>query len=283
MQQSSAPSIAAVGIVFVLVAGGIDISIGSTIYLTAALVTMATNEGAGLLVGLLIVLATGAVVGALNGLMIAKLRLVPIIVTLAMMFIVRGVTLAITKIEMQYFMNPVGDFIARYRLFNAVPIIVVTMIAVLLIGQYLLAYTTFGRHLYAMGNNLTAAKKAGIRIERNTFLIYVISGALAGLAGLIGGAQVGGVTTSYGNGQEFIVISACVLGGGQPVRGQGQDSAGRVSGCSDRDGHRERPCDGQRQYVPVHDHPGTGHLLCGHDRQPSKYRRDALTRESGRY
>jgi ribose transport system permease protein len=182
---------------------------------------MMTNAGAGLAVALLASLGIGAAVGALNGLIIARLKLVPIIVTLAMMFIVRGMTLAITEIKMQYFMNPVGDFVARYRIFGVLPIIVMSMVVVVIAGQYVLKYTAFGRHLYAIGNNRTAALKSGIGVQLKTFATYVISGALAGLAGLIGGAQVGGVTTSYGSGQEFLVISACVLGGVSLFGGKG--------------------------------------------------------------
>jgi ribose/xylose/arabinose/galactoside ABC-type transport system permease subunit len=230
LQQSSAACIAAVGMVFVMLTGGIDLSIGSTIYLSSALCVMATNAGAGLGVALVIALGAGAAVGALNGLIIARLKLVPIIVTLAMMFIIRGLTLTITEIKMQYFMNPVGDFIARARLFGAVPLIVVTMLLVVAAGQLLLRYTAFGRHLYAIGNNTLAARKSGIRVEQRTFLVYLFCGALAGLAGLIGGAQVGGVTTSYGSGQEFLVISACVLGGVSLFGGKGRIVPGAFVG-----------------------------------------------------
>jgi ribose transport system permease protein len=230
LQQSSAACIAGVGMVFVMLTGGIDLSIGSTIYLASALCVMATNAGAGLGAALLIALGVGAAVGALNGLIIARLKLVPIIVTLATMFIIRGVTLTITQIKMQYFMNPVGDFIARYRLFGVVPVIVVTMIAAVAAGQLALKYTAFGRHLYAIGNNPLAAMKSGIRVQRRTFFIYLLSGALAGLAGLIGGAQVGGVTTTYGAGQEFLVISACVLGGVSLFGGKGKVFPGAFVG-----------------------------------------------------
>jgi len=230
LQQSSAATISVVGMVFVMIAGGIDLSIGSIIYLSAALVVMATNADAGLIEAILVSIGVGAAVGAFNGLIIAKLRLVPIIVTLAMMFIIRGITLTITNIQMQYFMNPVGDFIARYRLFGAIPIIVVGMILVLVIGQIVLSYTAFGRHLYAIGDNRSAAKKSGIKVELKTFLTYVISGGLAGLAGLIGGAQVGGVTTTYGSGQEFLVISAAVLGGVSLFGGKGKVFPGAFIG-----------------------------------------------------
>jgi ribose transport system permease protein len=230
LQQSTAASVAAVGMVFVMVAGGIDLSIGSIIYLSAALVVMITNAGAGLIPAVLASIAIGATVGALNGVIIARLRLVPIIVTLAMMFIVRGVTLTITELKMQYFMNPVGDFIARYRVFGLVPIIVMTMIVVVAVGQLILTYTPYGRHLYGIGNNRVAAVKSGIKVERKTFLTYVVSGALAGLAGLIGGAQVGGVTTTYGTGQEFLVISACVLGGVSLFGGKGSIFPGAFVG-----------------------------------------------------
>jgi ribose transport system permease protein len=230
LQQSSVACIAGVGMVFVMITGGIDLSIGSIIYLSSALCVMATNAGAGLGVALLIAVGAGAAVGAVNGFIIARLKLVPIIVTLAMMFIVRGVTLTITEIKMQYFMNPVGDFIARYRLLGAVPLIVITMLVVVAAGQFVLKYTAFGRHLYAIGNNRVASMKSGIRVEQRTFLIYLLCGALAGLAGLIGGAQVGGVTTTYGNGMEFLVISACVLGGVSLFGGKGRVFPGAFIG-----------------------------------------------------
>lgn len=230
LQQSSVACIAGVGMVFVMITGGIDLSIGSIIYLSSALCVMATNAGAGLGVALLIAVGAGAAVGAVNGFIIARLKLVPIIVTLAMMFIVRGLTLTITEIKMQYFMNPVGDFIARSRLLGAVPLIVVTMLVVVAAGQFVLKYSAFGRHLYAIGNNRVASMKSGIRVEQKTFLTYLLCGALAGLAGLIGGAQVGGVTTTYGSGMEFLVISACVLGGVSLFGGKGRVFPGAFVG-----------------------------------------------------
>lgn len=230
LQQASAPSIAAAGLVFVMIAKGLDISIGSIMYLSAAIIVILTNAGMGVILAILTSIAIGATVGAINGIIIAKLKLVPIIVTLAMMFIIRGLTLTITEIKMQFFMNPVGDFIARYRVFNSIPIIVITMIIVVVIGQLILKYTTFGRHLYAIGNNPIAAQKAGINVVLKTFLTYVICGGLAGLAGLIGGAQVGGVTTNFGSGKEFLIISASVLGGVSLFGGRGRIFPGAFLG-----------------------------------------------------
>lgn len=230
LQQASAPSIAAVGLVFVMIAGGIDLSIGSIMYLSAAVIAILTNTGMGIIPAVIVSIVIGATVGALNGVIIAKLRLVPMIVTLAMMFVIRGLTLTITEIKMQLFMNPVGDFIARYRLFDSIPIIVIIMIVVVLIGQLTLKYTTFGRHLYAIGNNKVAAQESGINVVLKTFLSYVISGGLAGLAGLIGGAQVGGVTTTFSSGQEFLIISACVLGGVSLFGGKGKILPGAFIG-----------------------------------------------------
>ena len=222
LQQASAPSIAAAGLVFVMIAGGIDLSIGAITYLSAVVIVILTNAGMGIFSAIITSIVIGALVGALNGVIIAKFRLVPIIVTLAMMFIIRGLTLTITHIKMQLFNNEVGDFIARYRLFGAIPIIVIAMVIVVIIGQLVLKYTAFGRHLYAIGNNKVAAQKSGIKVVLKTFLTYVISGATAGFAGLIAGAQVGGVTTTFGSGQEFLIISACVLGGVSLFGGRGK-------------------------------------------------------------
>jgi ribose/xylose/arabinose/galactoside ABC-type transport system permease subunit len=230
LQQSSSASIAATGMVCVMLTGGIDLTIGSIIYLSAAVVVMMTNAGLGILPALVVSIGIGAAVGVINGVMIARFKLVPIIVTLAMMFIVRGLTMALTEIKMQYFMNPVGDFIARYRVFGILPVIVIAMAVVVIAGQLTLKYTAFGRHLYAIGNNPVAARKSGIALDLKTFITYVISGSLAGLAGLIGGAQVGGVTTTYGSGQEFLVISACVLGGVSLFGGKGKVLPGAFIG-----------------------------------------------------
>jgi len=230
LQQSSASMIAAVGMVFVILTAGIDISVGSTIYLSAALAATFTNDGLGLIPTVLVSLSVGALIGAINGYFIAKLRLVPIIVTLAMMYIVRGFTLTLVEVKIIYFMNEVADLISFQRLFDYVPVIILLMILIMAIGQYTLKYSKFGRHLYAIGNNRLAAQKAGIPVVRNVFISYTLCGALAGLAGLVGSAQAGAVTTTYGQGQEFIIISAIILGGCSLFGGKGSIFPGAFLG-----------------------------------------------------
>ena len=230
LQQSSASMIAAVGMVFVILTAGIDISVGSTIYLSAALAATFTNDGLGLIPTVLVSLSVGALIGAINGYFIAKLRLVPIIVTLAMMYIVRGFTLTLVEVKIIYFMNEVADLISFQRLFDYVPVIILLMILIMAIGQYTLKYSKFGRHLYAIGNNRLAAQKAGIPVVRNVFMSYTLCGALAGLAGLVGSAQAGAVTTTYGQGQEFIIISAIILGGCSLFGGKGSIFPGAFLG-----------------------------------------------------
>jgi len=230
LQQTSSVGIAAAGLVFVLLTGGIDVSIGSTLFMTSIICAMMTNAGAGLFAAVVTSIGCGAVIGAINGFFIAKLRLVPLIVTLAMMFVIRGLTVAMVGIKTTMFNNPVGTFIARTRLFGYLPLVVIFMALTMLVCQLVFSKTLFGRQLYAIGNNRIGAEKMGIKVSRNTWLAYIICGALAGLSGLVSGAQVGGITPTFTTGQEFIIICATVLGGVSLFGGRGKAFPGAFMG-----------------------------------------------------
>ncbi len=230
LQQSSAAGIAAAGLVFVILTAGIDISMGSTIYFSSVIVTIATNAGVGLFGAIILALACGAAVGVINGFFIAKLNVVPLIVTLANLYLVRGVALVITDLHTMFFSNSVADAIAYTRLFGVFPVVILILIVTLVLVQITLSKTMFGRQLYAIGNNKIGALKIGIKVERNVFLAYVICGMMAGLSGLISGAQVGGITPTFAVGQEFIIISATVLGGVSLFGGKGKAFPGAFIG-----------------------------------------------------
>ena len=230
LQQTSSTGIAAAGLVFVVVTGGIDISVGSTLFMTAVIVTALTDLGMGLAGAVAVSIACGALVGCINGFFIAKLRLVPLIVTLAMLYIIRGTAIAIVGIKTTFFNNDVGVFIARTRLFSILPVVVLILAITLIITQFVLSRTLFGRQLYAIGNNRQGAEVMGIKVTRNIFLSYVICGALAGLSGLVSGAQVGGISPTFAQGQEFIIISSTVLGGVSLFGGRGKAFPGAFLG-----------------------------------------------------
>lgn len=230
LQQTSSTGIAAAGLVFVLLAGGIDISIASTMFMTSMVAATLTNMGLGLAGAIAVSIACGALVGCINGFLIAKLRLVPLIVTLANLYIIRGVTIAIFGVKTVLFTNEVGGMIARTRLFGFIPFVVITLIIILALVQFVLSHTLYGRQLYAIGNNRQGAETIGIKVTGNIFVSYVVCGAMAGLSGLVSGAQVGGITPTFATGQEFIIISATVLGGVSLFGGRGKAFPGAFLG-----------------------------------------------------
>ncbi|MCI8597844.1 MAG: ABC transporter permease [Lachnospiraceae bacterium] len=221
LQQTASSGIAAAGIVFVMLTGGIDISISSVMFITAVISAMLTDAGLGFGGALLVSLACGAAVGCINGFLVAKLHIMPLIVTLAMQYVVRGVAIGIVGIQTLFFNNEVGKFIVKTQVAGVLPLIVFLLLVIMALGQFLLSKTWFGKQVYAVGNNKLGAEQMGIKTTRIVFLSYVICGALAGLAGLVSGAQVGGISPTFATGQEFIIISSVVLGGVSLFGGKG--------------------------------------------------------------
>jgi len=230
LQQTASTGIAAAGLVFVLVSGGIDISMGSTIFLSSVIVTTLANKGMGLAGAFAVALGCGIAVGVVNGFFVAVLRVVPLIVTLASLYVVRGVALSLTGVQSLFFFNDVGEAVAYARIGGVVPVVVVILAVTLLMAQVVLSRTLFGRQLFAIGNNANGARVMGIRVKWNTFLTYVISGGLAGLAGLVSGAQVGAITPTFAEGQEFIIITSAILGGVSLFGGKGTAFPGAFLG-----------------------------------------------------
>jgi len=222
LTQTATVVIAASGLAFVMITGGIDISVGSVLFMTAVIVARVTDAGVGLFGAFIVSLASGAVIGTINGFFIAKLKMAPLIVTLAMMFVIRGMTISVVGIQPVFFNNDVALFLARTKIFDMVPILVIIMVVVLAICQFTLSRCAFGRQLFAIGNNRPGSESMGINVSRNVFLCYVISGALAGMSGLISGVRIGSIPPTFASGQEFIIISSAVLGGVSLFGGKGR-------------------------------------------------------------
>ena len=229
LKQTTTSCIAACGLSFVLLTGGIDISMGSVILMTSIVTTQFTEIGVGIVGAIFLSMLCGAVIGSINGFLIAKLNMTPLIVTLAVMFILRGLTIALVGIKTVFFKNDVALFFAREKILG-IPSIVLIMAVILIVCQLVLSNTTFGRHLFAIGNNKHGARMVGIKVQRNVFLSYVICGALVGLSGLLSGAQIGAIPPTFAVGQEFIIISASVLGGISLFGGKGSAFPGAFMG-----------------------------------------------------
>lgn len=221
LRQTSINGIVAVGMTFVIILSGIDLSVGSVLALAAVVAASFAHPGEyPIFVPILAGLFTGSLCGFINGLIIAKRRIAPFIVTLGMMTIARGAALVYTNgrpiIELSDSYNKIGG---KYVL--AIPIPVIIFIIVVFIGSFLLSKTVFGRHVYATGGNKTAAELSGIITSRVIILGYSIAGFLAGLAGIVLSSRVMSGSPSTGQGYELDAIAAVVIGGTRLTGGVG--------------------------------------------------------------
>jgi galactofuranose transport system permease protein len=200
----------ALGMTFVIMTGGIDLSVGSVVALGGVVAIKVSEHG--LLPGLLAGTATGAAVGALNGVLITKLRLQPFIVTLATLLAVRG--FALTLAGTRAAVAAPGDFqkLGNWSVLG-LPVAAWAMVLAFLVGAAVLHYTAWGRQVLAIGGNVDAARLMGLPVARTTFSVYLLSGALAGCAGVFLGSQNGSVDTAAGQGWELTAIAAVVVGG----------------------------------------------------------------------
>jgi ribose transport system permease protein len=220
-RQTSIVAIVSVGMTFTILTAGIDLSVGSLVAVTGALAAMASARwGMPVPVAILVGMASGAVAGGISGLLVAKGGLPPFVATLAMMAAARGATLVITDAR------PITGVTKAFRDFGngfllGVPIPVWVLIMVAVLAWWVLAYTRFGRYVYALGGNEETAKLAGINVDRIKILVYVISGALSGLAGMILAARLNSAQPTAGIAMELDAIAAVVLGGTSLAGGAG--------------------------------------------------------------
>ena len=212
VKQSSFVGIAAVGMTFVLLTAGIDLSVGSIMYLAPVIAGYAMrNYGLGVPEALLVALAAGAAMGVLNATLIVALGITPFIVTLSTLFLFRGAGTFLTQSTALDFPREMVDFGLATVLGIPLPIVIFAAVAVA--AHVVLSETAFGRRLYAVGNDPAASRKAGLKTNRIIGTVYVISGMAAALAGFVLIAQIGRLDQSFGEGREFDVIAAAVLGG----------------------------------------------------------------------
>ncbi|MFL5927744.1 MAG: ABC transporter permease [Gaiellaceae bacterium] len=201
----------ALGMTYVIMAGGIDLSVGSVVMLGG--VVAAKVSAHGLLVGLAAGIGAGAAVGILNGLLISRLKLQPFIVTLAMLLAVRGFAVDIANTQAAVASSE-SNFqkLADWQALG-LPVAAWAMFAAYAVGAAVLRYTPFGRQVLAIGGNVDASRLMGLPVARVTVSVYVLSGALAGLAGAFLASQTGSVDTAAGQGWELSAIAAVVVGG----------------------------------------------------------------------
>lgn len=225
IKQSSFIGIIAVGMTFVLLTAGIDLSVGSNMYLSAMsaaylMQVPALQNGWGVALALVAGLLTGALFGAVNGFCIVVLRITPFLVTLATLVAGRGLGTAITESFGLELPAPYLAFGAS-SLFG-IPMPIIVFVIVVAAAHLVLSRTQFGRQIYAVGNDPEAARKAGLAVDRIVFAVYVICGFCAAIGGVTLIALIGRLNQTFGVGKEFDVITAAVLGGTSLFGGVGQ-------------------------------------------------------------
>jgi ribose transport system permease protein len=221
----------AVGITFVLLTAGIDLSVGTTMYVAVVVMTPVLGI-TDPLAAFAVCVAAGAAVGTVNGVLVGRFGIIPFIVTLATLFIGRGLGQAVTESRLVTIPDtiravaesgiptPVGE----------IPVVVALFVVVAVAGQLVLSRTPFGRHVYAVGYDPVAARRAGIDVRRVLIAVYVIAGVCAGVAAFIAAAQQGVAQNSFASNKEFDAIAAAVLGGASLFGGRGTVFPGAVLG-----------------------------------------------------
>ena len=209
-----------VGQAFVIITAGIDLSQGSIVAL-AGVIGAAVMMSHGILLGTILMLAVGLVVGLFNGLLIAYTRVPAFIVTLGSLSMASGVALLATGGQPIYNLPPTLSNFGGGAVMGLFPYIIIITIVAAIVGQIILGRTRFGRSVYAIGSNRTAAVLSGLSVRRTTVLVYVISGFLSGLGALMLTAYVSTADPQAGANFELDAIAAVVIGGGSLFGGQG--------------------------------------------------------------
>ena len=220
--QSSIMAVIAIGMTFVIIGGGFDLSVGSTAALSGCVAAMVMLK-AGIVAGVAVGIAVGAGVGLVNGLVIAYLKVNPFITTLGTMVLVRGLVFLVTggaPVEGDYGLPSafVGFGSARILGLHALVWVPIVLLAIL---SWVMHATPFGRHIYATGGGREAAYLSGVPVARITASTYVICGALAGVAGVMLAARLQSGQPTAGEFYELTAIAAVVLGGAALHGGEG--------------------------------------------------------------
>ncbi len=220
LRQISMNAIIAFGMTYVILIGGIDLSVGSIVAVAQTAAVGMMMNGVDIPISILFGVAAGGVLGLTNGAVIAKIKVPPFIATLAMMTIARGLAYVYTGGRPMRFDNE-----TFYSLGNGyigpLPIPVIIMIVCLIITSYVLNKTKFGRHVYAIGGNREAARFSGVHLTRIELVVYSLSGLMAGLSGVILAARMSSAQPISGQGFELDAIAAVVLGGTSLAGGVG--------------------------------------------------------------
>jgi ribose transport system permease protein len=219
----------ALGVTYVIIAAGIDLSIGTVMTLSSVMAgVFITMWRLPVPLGILAGLGTGALCGLINGLIIAKLKMPPFVATLGMLYVAKGLSLVFSGLKPVYF-----DDTPAYRMISMgsipgaiipgleIPNAVLILFGAAIIGSLILTKTVLGRYTFALGSNEEATRLSGVNVDRWKIAIYTLCGLFAGLAGIVISARINSAQPSLGQGYELDAIAAAVIGGTSLSGGEG--------------------------------------------------------------
>lgn len=226
-------AIIALGMTLVIITGGIDLSVGSVLCLCSMVLAVVMHAGYSIEVGIAASVATALVVGAFNGFLIAYIGLPPFVVTLGMLSVARSLAMVASGNTVVFEFGPDHDTLLALGggawFFGIANPVMYTIVLGLLTG-FVLRWTSFGRHVFAIGGNENAATLTGVPVKAIKVAVYMISSLSAGIAGIVQTGWLGAVTTNIGAGMELQVIAAAVIGGAN-LAGGGGTALGAIIGA----------------------------------------------------
>lgn len=220
-RQISIKGLLGIAMTFVIITGGIDLSVGSVIAFSSTLTASAIKDyQLPVLAAVVIGIAVGTLTGLVNGILIAYVNMPAFITTMGTMTILRGLGYIYTQ------GYPIYDLPQGFRAIGQgnigiIPVSAVILVVVAILAFMILSKTVFGRHIYAVGGNIEAARMAGIRVKRVQLYVYMISGFISGIAAVVQGARVGSGLPTIGQGFEMDAIASVVIGGAAMAGGSG--------------------------------------------------------------
>lgn len=220
LTQVSVNAIIAAGMTFVILTGGIDLSVGSILAICGAIAAVISKSTENIFLAVIITLIVGGLIGLINGIVISKGKIQAFIATLATLTVFRGITYVFTN------GTPVSGLGQSFMVLGndkivGIPIPVIVMILVFAVSYYILTQMRYGRYVYALGGNEDSSRLSGINTQRIKSMVYVISGVLAALSGIIVTSRIGSASPNAGSGFELDAIAAVVLGGTSLAGGEG--------------------------------------------------------------
>jgi ribose transport system permease protein len=221
MQQTAVIGIAALGMTLIIIAGGIDLSVGSIIALGTVAIALLLERGVSPLLAAIGGVGVSAACGAFSGLLITRLRLLPFVVTLGMMGALRGLSIGLAREQPVYPDETWLNGLMQLGEHGGLPPGVWLMLGLSVVVALALRYTRFGRHVFAIGSNELTARLCGVPVERVKLLVYVLGAAFAGIGAVLQFAYLTGGDPTTAVGLELNIIAAVVIGGASLAGGQG--------------------------------------------------------------